>query len=60
MAICLLYSINNYSQIQAEADCVDAIRLCDANISTYFVVDGSGAIDDANGSFTLACQNQTS
>ncbi|WP_452219417.1 T9SS type A sorting domain-containing protein, partial [Lacinutrix salivirga] len=47
-------------QIQAEADCVDAIRLCDANISTYFVVDGSGAIDDANGSFTLACQNQTS
>ena len=47
--IILLLGFNAIAQINAPGDCIDAYRLCDANVSYNFQLVDAGIIDDAHG-----------
>ena len=51
--IILLLGFNTIAQINAPGDCIDAYRLCDANVSYNFQLVDWGVIDDAHGSLSF-------
>lgn len=51
--ILLLIGLNTFAQINAPGDCIDAYRLCDANVNYNFQLVDAGVIDDAKGTLFL-------
>ncbi len=49
----LLIALNSIAQINAPGDCIDAYRLCYANVNYNFQLVDAGVIDDAKGTLFL-------